>query len=90
MYIGIILGYVFGVFIGGKSEGERGRIHFEWFLQKTRLHIHHWIVFLLLLILYMYIYGSMDIISGFFIGGIIHGLTYNDWYKIIEPPVNSL
>lgn len=82
--LGNILGYLVGCFIGGKKEGEPGRIHFEWFIQKTKLHIHHWMVFSILLILYMYFCDNPDMfITGFLTGGIVHGFTYNDWYKII-------
>lgn len=81
---GILCGYLFGCFIGGKKEGEPGNIHFEWFIQKTKLHIHHWIIFSLLLIIYFCFCNTNMFITGFLSGGIIHGFTYNDWYKIIH------
>ena len=81
---GSLAGYLFGCFIGGKKEGEPGRIHWEWFIQKTNIHLHHWIIFTILLIVYMCMNDRPSYyITGFLSGGIIHGLTYNDWYKII-------
>jgi hypothetical protein len=81
---GILSGYLFGCFIGGKTEGEPGRLHFEWFIQNTRVHLHHWLVFLIILIIYILSYkGNSSFIKGFLIGGITHGLTYDDWYEII-------
>lgn len=79
-----LLGYKFGEFIGGNSAGEKGRLHWEWWLRVTKLHIHHWIIMLILLILYIMFADSPSlVIIGFLLGGVIHGLTYNDWYKII-------
>lgn len=95
---GFAAGYGFGQFIGGEKEGVKGRVHWEWFLRKTRLHIHHWIIFLFLLLINIIMYDvanqiyekrmsrSQSVILGFFIGGLIHGLTYDDWYKIIHAP----
>lgn len=84
--ISSIVGYKFGEFIGGKTEGERGRLHWEWRLQDTTFHLHHWIVMSLLLIAYMLFVKQNEydmLITGFLLGGIIHGLTYKDWNKII-------
>jgi hypothetical protein len=82
--LGIFFGYMFGVFIGGKKEGQPGRLHFQQFIDKTGLHLHHWLIFLIILIIYIVVHDNRyNIIEGFLVGGIIHGLTYNDWYKII-------
>ena len=50
--LGYVLGYSFGSFIGGKHEGEKGRIHFDWWLKNTHIHIHHWMVCIIILMLY--------------------------------------
>ena len=51
------------------------------------LHLHHWILSLVALLILMFIPGLRDsaIIAGLFLGGIFHGLTYSDWYIIIRP-----
>ena len=83
--LGVLMGYLFGVFIGGEKEGDIGRIHWEWFIQKTRIHLHHWMVFSMLLLIYATMCDNMNMfIQGVLAGGIIHGLTYDDWYKIIK------
>lgn len=75
----ISLGYSFGVFIGGKEEGDKGRIHWEWFIKKTNIHLHHWIIFSFVLLC-----NISPRVNYFSIGVIIHGLNYNDWYKVLE------
>lgn len=47
-----------------------------------KLHIHHWIIHSILLIIVLYFKLNL-FIRGLNIGGIIHGLSeYNDWYVI--------
>tara|TARA_B110000046_G_scaffold71921_1_gene79789 strand:+ start:494 stop:757 length:264 start_codon:yes stop_codon:yes gene_type:complete len=82
--VGTVTGYLFGCFIGGDTEGVHGRIHFEWFIRATGLHLHHWLIFLLILIVHMLVYDEWNpYVDGFLTGGIIHGLTYRDWYRVI-------
>lgn len=85
------LGYQFGVFIGGENEGDVGRLNFEWASPRLFgkiLHIHHWFVFMIMLLLYMYYDPGNAIcnyaITGFLVGGIAHGFTYNDWYQFTK------
>ena len=49
LLIGLAGGYGFGTFIGGETEGVRGRLHWELFLNTTKIHLHHWIIHSILL-----------------------------------------
>lgn len=85
-FIGLISGYIFGNYIGGEREGEPGRIHWEFFLNTFKIHLHHWIVMSVLLIIYLLCIQNNDtIIIGFLLGGITQGLTYSDRFKITQP-----
>ena len=86
--IGLSCGYGFGAFIGGETEGVQGRLHWEFFLNTTKIHLHHWIVMSFVLIIYLTFiepcYKTYNqLIIGFLLGGIIHGLSYTDRFKII-------
>lgn len=78
-----ILGYLFGDFIGGKKTGEPGRLHWEWFIKNCKIHLHHWIIMSLNLLIYICFGGDKELIIGFLLGGTIHGLTYSDRFKIL-------
>lgn len=79
-----LIGYLFGTIIGGENEGVPGRFHWQWFIDKTSLHLHHWLIASMFLFVYISLDGEKESIYGFLIGCIIHGLGYNDWYVIIE------
>ena len=58
------------------------KIHFR----KRSLHIHHWIVYSVLLITTLtFNMGVLDTLfsKGLLVGGIIQGLTFPDWKKIM-------
>lgn len=84
LFIGIILGYIFGYIVSGKSEGEKGLIHCNWCIETFKIHLHHWIIMSIILAYYLiYVENKSNIIIGFLIGGIIHGLSYKDRFNII-------
>ena len=80
----LFVGYLFGRFIGGVSEGEPGRVHWEWFLKTFRVHIHHWMSATMVLVFYLATYTtnrSYPLIA-FIVGVILQGLTYADRFDI--------
>lgn len=80
LFFGVISGVVFSIIISGKSEGKKGLIHWQYFIDMTGFHIHHWMIMLIILIIsHSYEY---QLVNGFLIGGIIHGLTYDDCFDI--------
>ena len=92
---GCILGFLFGKLISGAKEGEPGLIHWGWFIKKTNLHLHHWMICSVLLFIYLMYVGppkancvrskyADDLIVGFLFGCIAHGLTYKDRFDIIQ------
>jgi hypothetical protein len=60
--IGFILGWIFGNVIGGKSEGKKGLIHWTWFLDTFKIHLHHWIIMSIILIMYIIMVASKSAI----------------------------
>lgn len=56
------------------------------FRNKT-IHLHHWVSYSVLLVITITFVsgGLLDIlyIKGFFLGGIVQGLTFPDWRKIV-------
>jgi hypothetical protein len=89
MIIGFIFGYLFGIFIGGKAEGERGRIHWDWWLDNCKIHLHHWIIMTIILVIFELnafrfnlTKSQSEFIISFLLGGIIHGLSYSDRFKL--------
>lgn len=54
---------------------------------KYKVHIHHWL-WLSILLGFLAGFGLVDepgrgLVYGVCAGGIVHGLTFDDWYKII-------
>lgn len=69
------------------EEGGYSPFMLKWQIGNNYIHIHHWMYYLcaFLLLLWMSDFAGKDILLGLFAGGIIHGLTYSDWYKIWYP-----
>ncbi len=50
-----------------------------------KLHIHHWIIHLIILLILIKNNINNKLLIGLNIGGILHGiLEYNDWYIIYK------
>jgi len=90
---GTPIGYFTGSFFSGNSTGQQGRINsFILNLGDWQLHLHHWIMFSLVLIFYLVFlrkkynfnptifYLSMGVLTGLILQGI---LVYEDWYRIL-------
>ena len=85
--IPLILGYGFGSFIGGKKEGEPGRVDLEWMSPNINghiIHIHHWFTFTIIILILLRFDRLNEPIFWFLLGGIIQGLTYNDWHTFTK------
>ena len=67
-----------------KKTGEPGLIHWKWFINTFKIHLHHWIVMIILLMIYLYVCGDNFLIIGFLIWGVMHGLTYSDKFEILK------
>ena len=86
LIIGIIIGFfIFEVF-SGRKEGKIGNSILILETKKYDYHLHHWMIFLLILIILLAIEYHNDFIYGLVIGIIVHGLTYKDFYEIRTKP----
>lgn len=83
---GIIIGFYITKMLSGKREGEEGIIHsFQFDIGKYHVHLHHWIIAIIILTILLIIGYYHDLVYGILIGLLIQGLTYRDFYKIIFP-----
>lgn len=61
-------------------------------LKNRTIHIHHWLTYTIILVITLTVnFGYLESLfsNGFLIGGIIQGLSFSDWKKIIYPKVNN-
>ena len=97
---GIILGYLSFIswaggfliakYLGGKTNGERGRLRSFFIpLGKRKIHLHHWLIssWIIVFALFKGIFlVSPDVFYGFLGGLAFQGIYYyTDWYKILVP-----
>lgn len=84
-----ILGFLIAKFGGGESDGRRGRIRSIIIpLGEFRLHFHHWIIGLLLMVI-CWAKGVSPLIPPEAVYGTLGGLVwqgiycYGDWHRIV-------
>jgi len=88
IYVGIILGYIISKIFSGKKTGQLGIIKSRVFnIGNWRLHLHHWIIGLGVLILVLIFKFSLPLspLSFGILGGwVFQGIfDYSDWHKIL-------
>ena len=86
LIIFVIIGFLLAKLLAGKREREREQgivksLKFKF--NDYIIHIHHWLLASLILIVLLIAGYYSDYIYGFLIGLIIQGLTYRDFYQII-------
>lgn len=99
--LGAIFGYLFFHFLSAEEAGQQNQInkHLPDCLhpytsikvkcgKQKHIHLHHWII-LLLVLMYMIIFKISTrkadrFIIGFCLSGFFHGLSYSDRFKIIK------
>lgn len=87
IYLGIVLGYFFGKFFAGKYDGRQRIRSIIFNLGNYRLHLHHWLISLVILISALF-YNLFPFFSQLFFG-ILGGLIIqdlhldSDWHKIL-------
>jgi len=79
----ICFGFFVAKFFSGKREEKEGHLKsLKFRIGSHILHIHHWLYGSIIL-LGLWLAGFYnDIVFGFFIGLVLQGLTYKDFYKI--------
>lgn len=78
-----IIGFFVFKFFSGRYEGHRPERSLRFLIKGYYIHIHHWIYDLAILIVLISLKIHFLPLYGFFIGAIIQGITYKDWYIII-------
>ncbi|MFA5953564.1 MAG: hypothetical protein WC812_03150 [Candidatus Pacearchaeota archaeon] len=82
--IGFVLGFIFAYLLSGKKSGEKGILgSLKFNFKNYKIHIHHWIISLAILIILIAFKYYNYFIYGILIGIFVQGLTYKDFYKII-------
>lgn len=81
--IGFALGYFFFKIFAGKYEGDKSKYSLRFSVGKYYIHLHHWFISFVLVIIFYFLNIHNFLIFGFLIGSIIQGLTYQDWYYFI-------
>ena len=84
-----ICGFLIAKYSGGKEDGIQGRVRSVIIpLGKFKLHLHHWIICVLLmfvgLVKSIFIYVPPEIFYGLLSGLAWQGLySYSDWHRVI-------
>lgn len=92
--VGWLLGFLVSKLGGGRRTGERGRVKSILIpFGKHKIHIHHWIIALLLIPVGFFVYVPLlppVIMCGFLSGIAFQGIySYRDWHKIVIPRHSS-
>lgn len=86
IYFGAIFGYLLAKFFSGKETGLPGKINSLAFnIGKWRVHFHHWLYGLGILISLFFIGLSLPQFSFGILGGLIfQGIfSYKDWHRVL-------
>jgi hypothetical protein len=84
-YYNLFLGLIFGLLLFNflnPEEGKKPIYGSHLYLTLNRCyHIHHWFLFLIIhfIIIVKFPKYKISFISGFLIGGILNGLSFNDY-----------
>ncbi len=87
IYLGVILGYLCGMFFAGKYDGHQRVKSIIFNIGKYRLHLHHWLVCLVILVPAL-LYNFFPFLPQFF-SGILGGLIIqdlhldDDWHRVL-------
>jgi len=83
LIFGTVIGFLTARFISAKKEGRQGRLKFIKFkIGENVLHIHHWLYGSVVLLVMWQVGFYNDFIYGFFVGMVMQGLMYKDFYYI--------
>jgi len=88
--VGYLIGFLVSTIIWCKTEGGVGLIpNLRITLGAKELVLHHWMLFLTLIIIVLILRNHISnklfyLFLGIFIGGFHQGLTYKDWYFFLK------
>ena len=83
-------GFLIAKYLGGKTNGERGRLRSFFIpLGKRKIHLHHWLIsswIMVFALLKGAFLVSPEVFIVFLSGLVFQGIYYyTDWYKILVP-----
>lgn len=82
--LGVVLGFIIASILSGKKEEAQGKLKsWKFNLRNYKIHLHHWLIFSLILVVLILIRFYNGFVYGFLVGLIIQGITYKDFYKIV-------
>ena len=89
-FISWAVGFLIAKYLGGKTNGERGRLRSFFIpLGKRKIHLHHWFIssWIIAFALFKGVFLiSPEVFCGFLGGLVFQGIYYyTDWYKILVP-----
>ena len=80
--ISVVIGFLFWKFFAGKREGDRLERSIRPKIGPYRLHLHHWIICLVLLFVLLSLDINHPIFLGLLVGSVIQGLLYKDRFVV--------
>jgi hypothetical protein len=81
--ISLGIGYVLAQSIAGKHAGERSERSLFFHTSRYRIHIHHWIWCLVVLLALVAFDITNPLLLGTLAGATAQGLTYSDRFSVI-------
>ena len=92
--LGLIVSYIYNILFLPKKEGDNPNICFTIYplfynsmliipFGEEALHIHHWIIYLVICCLLFFYFNINNILFGFSLGLLIQGLIYKDSFNIL-------
>ena len=88
-FIAWFVGFLLTKYLGSKKVGEPSKIRSYFIpLGKYKIHLHHWLLSSLAIIIFTVFKGAYilpsDLFYGFFGAIVFHGIYYySDWYRIL-------
>lgn len=83
-----ILGFIFWNLFSGKHEGDKLEQSLRFRIGIYTIHIHHWFIASVVLLVCLYNHITDPIILGLLAGSIIQGLKYRDRFLFIYKTSN--
>jgi hypothetical protein len=79
-----LLGFGVAELCSGHYDGDPALVNVKGRIGKYNVHVHHWLIFLIILPIYISAANnSVPFVIFAMIGIVAHGFTYTDWHRVI-------